>query len=210
MPSMQQADDAVRLAAEGLSASPKFREWLGVGDLARKFVATVNNIADGASPRVILAFLAPVLPFKTEKRQGKAYIDPSSYARYDEVAAVIASIDAKAAAGAYQRLHPLLSAAYGEIGKPGTTLDGRLQDAIQRLVTTPELPDMVEVHAAPVGVAWEFADPRLEGMSPASKHLLRMGARNEKLIQSKLREIGSELHLSPVAATQEEGPHHPG
>lgn len=210
MPSIQQADERVRSAAAGLSTSSKFKEWLGVGDLARKFVATVNSIADGASPRAVLAFLAPSVPFKTERHHHRTFIAPASFGRYDEVASVIDSIDAKAAARAYQALHPLLIAAYKEIGKPGTTLDGRLEEAIQRLLTTPALPNRVEVKAASKGIAWEFTDARLEGMSPASKHLLRMGPKNERLIQAKLREFAAEFHLSPVAAAGQDRTHHPG
>ena len=38
-------------------------------------------------------------------------------------------------------------------------------------------------------VAYEFADPRLQSLSSAQRQFLRMGPRNVRLIQAKLREI---------------------
>ena len=38
-------------------------------------------------------------------------------------------------------------------------------------------------------VAYEFADPRLQSLSSAQRQFLRMGSRNVRLIQAKLREV---------------------
>jgi hypothetical protein len=46
------------------------------------------------------------------------------------------------------------------------------------------------------GIGYAYADPRLEGLSPPQKQLLRMGPENVKAIQAKLREIASFLQLS--------------
>jgi hypothetical protein len=52
--------------------------------------------------------------------------------------------------------------------------------------------DVLLVHK---GALNAFADPRLEELTAAQKQLLRMGPRNVRLIQAKLREIGSALGM---------------
>ena len=43
------------------------------------------------------------------------------------------------------------------------------------------------------GATYAFADPRLEALTPAQKHLIRMGPENQRMIQTRLREIRDEL-----------------
>ena len=43
------------------------------------------------------------------------------------------------------------------------------------------------------GTTYLMVDPLLEELSPAQKHLLRMGPENLQLIQAKLREIALAL-----------------
>lgn len=199
MPPVEQADAAARKVLSGLSSAPIFAEWLRSGDLARRLVAAMNAIADGESPRTHLAFLAPSSGFKVARVNGRAVIDPTSYRRYDTIADIVASLDAKLAAKAYAELHPLLESAYGEIGRPGTTLEARLALAIDRLVSVPAPEGDVEIEAT----TRRYADPALEAKPAAAKHLMRMGPRNMKLIQGKLRDLATELALpQPLAAAK--------
>jgi hypothetical protein len=197
LPATEQADASVRGAAAGLSAIAAYARWLEAGDLVRRFVATVNAIAEGEVPRSSLPFLAPQGRFAVVTHDGHSYVDPAGYQRYDEVANVIASIDPKAAAKAYTTVHELLATAYGEIAPAGTTLDQRLGQAIEVLRSTPVPADPPQLEEA---VLWKYSDPKLESLSPASRQLLRMGPRNEKLIQDSLRGLADELHLTPTTA----------
>jgi hypothetical protein len=45
-----------------------------------------------------------------------------------------------------------------------------------------------------------FADPALEALSEVEKHLVRMGPRNERIVQAKARELREALALPAVAA----------
>ena len=45
-------------------------------------------------------------------------------------------------------------------------------------------------------VTFQFADPELEALSPAQKHLLRMGPRNMRLVQHKMREFARAAGLT--------------
>lgn len=44
-----------------------------------------------------------------------------------------------------------------------------------------------------IGNYYEYPDEEIEGLSPAQRHLLRMGPRNVQRIQEKLREIQRAL-----------------
>nr|WP_263974856.1 DUF3014 domain-containing protein [Myxococcus xanthus] len=69
--------------------------------------------------------------------------------------------------------------------------------AVQHLLKVPVQEGPVEV--VPEGALYAYAAPEFEGLSPAQKHLLRMGPQNMQLIQAKLRELKSSLGLPPVA-----------
>jgi hypothetical protein len=197
MPPVGDADDQVRRALAGVSPSPILATWLKTEDLARRFSSAVNSIADGASPRASLSFLAPTGHFEVAKKGSKTFIDPRCYSRYDFLGEVFGSIDVAAAGKAWTTLHPLLDSAYGEIGKPKTHLDERLATAIASLVATPVPSEPVEVTRP--DLMYKFADPQLEGLSAASKHLLRTGPKNMRIIQGKLKELAAEMHLPPPA-----------
>jgi hypothetical protein len=59
------------------------------------------------------------------------------------------------------------------------------------------------VEVIPKGALYAYADLRLEALSGAEKHLLRMGPENMRKVQTKLSEIASALGLrSPEQARQ--------
>ncbi|MGI5864141.1 MAG: DUF3014 domain-containing protein [Myxococcales bacterium] len=198
LPPVAQADDLIRKALAGISPLGELASWLKTEDLARRFVAAVNAVAEGDSPRSSVAFLAPEGSFATVERGGRTFVDPKSYARYDLVARVFASIDVGALKAAYGRLSPLFEAAYREIGRPGTTWEQTLGRAIGRLLETPVPSGEVELIRPKL--VFEFADPQLEKLTPAQKHLLRMGPENMRRVQSKLRAIATSLGVEPGLA----------
>ena len=148
-----------------------------------------DNLAEDVSPRKQLSFLAPAKPFNVKGER----IDPRSYARYDGIADVVASIDAQRFASVVRELKPLLDAAYHRLGYPGKSFDDLAQHALQRLVDAPVVEGPINV--VPKGALYRFSDAKLESQGPIEKHLLRMGPRNTKLIQAKAMEIASSLQL---------------
>ncbi|QSQ26194.1 DUF3014 domain-containing protein [Pyxidicoccus parkwayensis] len=195
--SLPESDGRVRALLARLSGEPEFAKWLQEKDLVRRFTAAVNNIAEGASPRMVLGFLAPAGGFEVTGSGDKTAIDPKSYARYDTVARVFGSLDAQAAGSAYRELKSLIDQAHREIAPPNQPFDRTFSQAIQHLLAVP-VPDGA-VQVQPKGALYAFASPELEGLSPAQKHLLRMGPENMRTIQAKLRELQSALGLPPVA-----------
>jgi Protein of unknown function (DUF3014) len=190
LPPLGESDAAVRELAGGLSPNPALPRWLSADRLVQRFVTAVDNVAEGTSPRPHLLFLAPEASFQTVTRNERVYVDPASYARYDTVADVVGSLDARRCVELYRRLQPLCEDAYRELGHPGR-FDEALAKAIHTLLATPVVDGEVEVR--PRVVSYTFADPRLEGLSPAQKHFLRMGPRNVRMIQGELRSLAAAL-----------------
>ena len=188
---LAESDAVVRQLARGLSPHPALPRWLSGERLVQRFVAVVDNVAEGVSPRPHLLFLAPEASFQTVTRDGRLYVDPRSYARYDAAADVLASLDPRAAVGLYRQLQPLCEESYGELGHPPGRFDDVLAKAIQTLLATPVVDGEIELR--PKVVTYAFADPRLESLSPAQKHFLRMGPRNVRLIQGELRTLAGAL-----------------
>ena len=193
LPPLDLTDALVRELLGGLSSRPELAAWLATDDLIRNFVASVDAVANGATPTAQLRRLAPARRFAVSSRGGDAVIDPRSYERYDGIAATAGALDASGLARAYAILRPRLQEAYRELGYPDGNIDVAVERAIGRLLETPLLERQVEVHRA--AVLYQFADPRIERLSGAQKQLLRMGPRNQRLIQDKLRAIAQALGI---------------
>jgi hypothetical protein len=193
LPALDASDAWLRAEAGSLSAHPSFARWLASGDLVRRFVASADNVADGGSPRAHLPFLAPREPFRTTVRGGRTVVDPRSFARYDAVAEAVASLDAARCAALYRRAKPLVEEAYRALGPGEGSFDDRLARGLRTLLATP-VPTGDEELVQP-GVYFEYADPELESLEPAQKHLLRMGPANVRRIQTKLRELAGALGI---------------
>jgi hypothetical protein len=188
---LDESDEVVRELAKGLSSNPRLAAWLMSKDLIRKFVAAVDNIALGQSPRAHIGFFKPEGDFEVIEKSGEYFINPASYERYDPVAEVFASLDTKGTVTLYKKLRPALQEAYRELGYPEANFDDTLKKAIDELLKVPVVDEDIQVKKKIV--TYTMVDPELEKLSPAQKHLLRMGPDNVKRIQSKLREMSQAL-----------------
>jgi hypothetical protein len=193
LPTLDASDAWLRAEAAGLSPHPSFPAWLASGDLVRRFVASADNVADGSSPRAHLPFLAPREPFRVTTRGDRTVVDPRSFARYDAVAEAVASLDAARCAALYRRAKPLVDEAFRALGPADASFDDRLARGVRVLLATP-VPTGDEELVRPK-VFYEYADPELESLDPAQKHLLRMGPANVRRIQAKLRELANALGI---------------
>jgi hypothetical protein len=184
---LKESDSLVEQLAQGLSSHPQWAEWLKIKDLIRKVVAATDNIAQGKSPRAHLGFLDPKKPFTVKKVEGKPYINPQNYSRYNGVAEVIHSLNAETTLKVYKHLKPLFQDAYRDLGYPTKNFQDTLIQAVVELLDVPVVEGDVPLEAG-IGI-YALADEDLEDLSDAQKHLLRMGPENTRKIQRKLREI---------------------
>lgn len=188
---LDQSDPVVREYAKAISSSLRFGQWLGSKELVRKFVAAVDNVANGQSPKPQVDFWAPDGQFKVVNKPAGTFIDESKYSRYDPVAEVFASLDARAAVRFYRGLRPLIQEAYRDLGYPDTDFSDTLVKAMAELLETPVVEGPVKVEKKIL--SYVMADESLEGLSQAQKLLLRMGPKNVRLIQGKIRELAAAL-----------------
>jgi hypothetical protein len=206
---VDEGDALLKQLAKGLSG--QLEKYLSEESLLRRLVAATAQIADGESPRTVLVFLAPKgeyavtlkkeksPPKKLTKAQQRAkakspkvwFVDPKGWARYDSVTGTLTSIDPRAAGEVYTKIRPYAEAAYAEIGRPGTTLDGKLRLAIATLVAAPVPPPETEL--VEKGALYQYADPKLEGLTAAQKHLLRFGPKNQSAVQEWLKKLEAAL-----------------
>lgn len=195
LPSLGASDELLRRLAPALSAHPRVAEWFATDALIRRFVVSVVNLAQGRSPRARLEFMAPSGDIGVRAAGERLILDPDSYRRYDGIAEAFGSMDAEGVAELYHRLRPLFDQAYRELGLPRRTFDEQLALAFGRVLAfePPEGP----VVMVDEGGIYELADPRLEQLSPAAKHLLRMGPDNARLVQAKTREIARAMGIDP-------------
>jgi hypothetical protein len=195
VPPLDESDPFVRETAAGLSAHPQLARWLGRTALVRTLTAVVVNVADGETPRPHLEFLAPKQLFRAARRPAGLIVpDPAGFAGYDVFADVIGSVDAAAAASAVRTLTPLFEVAYAELGHPEGGFRAAVDKAIEALLAVPVL--RADVELVPHAVGFRYAEPRLERLTPAQKQLLRIGPRNVRIVQAKLREVQAALATS--------------
>ncbi len=191
----EQTDPLVREVLGRLLQERAIERWLESQDLVRRFVAAVNAIADGESPRASLPFLAPEGAFAVRREGERTFVDERSYARYAPFTLTLRALDPKACAAAYARLSPLLESAHAEIGRPGTTFAAALGRAIGRLVRVSVPQGALAVESPKV--LYQFADPALESLPAAEKQLLRLGPENARALQEKLAAVAAAIGLPP-------------
>jgi hypothetical protein len=192
LPPLEATDALVREMLSALSSHPRLVAWLATDSLIRGFTVAVDTVAAGGTPARQLPVLTPPAAFAVADAGDGAVIDPGSYARYDGLADGFASLDPAGLANVYATLKPRIEEAYRE-RFVGTSFDARLERAIVVLLQTPDLPRDVAVE--PRGIGYAFADPKIEALSGAQKHLLRTGPRNVALVKAQLREIASALGI---------------
>ena len=190
---LNQSDEIVRKLAQELSAHPELAAWLVSKDLIRKFVAAVDNIANGLSPRPQIDFFSAKEGFKFIEKRGFLYMDPTSYSRYDKVADVFLSLNSEGCAVLYRRLEPLIQEAYKDLGYPEGDFRKTLTKAIVELLEVPVVEGDILIEKKII--TYKMSDPALESLSAAQKHLFRMGPENTRIIQEKLREMASALKI---------------
>lgn len=173
LPPLGELDPVVRTLLSAISTHPVLLKWLATDDLAGSIATAIARVAAGESPARDLAVLRPPSGFSTLRRDGVTGVDPMSYARYRPLAELAASLDAQRLAAAFGTLRPRLVEAYVAQGHAAETFDDAVQKALEVIRATPDVPANAALVPAVGGYA--YADPAMERLPAAQKHLLRMG-----------------------------------
>lgn len=186
LPPLDASDPTIRQHLLSLSLGPEWAALLSADDLARRFAAAVAAIRQGKSPRQQFAPLAIDGRFAARSANGRLVADPSSFARYDRITATVVALDTVAARSIWRLLHPLVEQAWDELAVSGVSLDAAVAQAIDHLLAAQAPADAELLFEEG---RYRYADTSLESLSPAQKHLLRMGPRNADGMREALRSL---------------------
>jgi hypothetical protein len=191
--SLNDSDELIRQLTKELSSDPRLDSWLQTKDIVRKFAAAVDAIAEGRSPAKQIDFFIPTQKFQVLKKGGREIINPLSYERYNQAAETFVSFNAVDCVRFYRGLKGLIQEAYRELGYPDQDFDQTLRRALIELLETPVVEGDIVVERKVK--TYVFAEAKLEGLSEAQKHFLRMGPLNVSAVQLKLREMALALGI---------------
>ncbi|MFC6441579.1 DUF3014 domain-containing protein [Bowmanella sp. JS7-9] len=160
-------------------------------DLFNRLVVQIDNIANQQLANNHRLFKAPQGQFQVYQQADRLWIDAQSYQRYDGYVALLDAMDNQQLIAMYQSLLPAMQEKYAEIGSRRVAFEDVLMDAVEHLLATPEVPTPIEVKTE--SVMYQFADERIEALSPVQKQLIRMGPENMRRVKVKLRQLRALL-----------------
>ena len=185
------SDGTVKTKLLTLSDYDAFARLLVDDALLERFVIMTNTLAEEEIASKNRILVQPEKPFRTYRQADKEWIDPASYKRYAPYVEVFESLETESLLQLYQEYKPAIEKIFAEIGSPSDSFDEKLEEAIDVLLDTPEVPFPVEVYTD--SVMYKFADSQLESLAAPQKQLLRTGPENMRRIKAKLREIKETL-----------------
>jgi hypothetical protein len=194
LPPLDAMDPFMRTLLSGLSAHPQLAAWLATDDLVGATATAIDRLAQGQTPARDLAALRPGPAFAVATRGGQTIVDPASFARYDGLASAVASVDPARLAEAFTTIEPRLAEAYARQGHTGSVRDA-VQRAAAVVVGTPDTPGEIALTKRVSG--YGYANPDLEALPPAQKHLLRMGPANVARIRQAASAFAAALAARP-------------
>lgn len=179
------SDEQVRKVVNDIS--PKVTQWLVPEEQVRKWVLTVDLLAEGKLPLRHKPLDFPMPTFAVESLSDDEFVSEGSNSqRVTVLIDTVTAIPPKTLARYYHSWLPLLDEAYGELGKKDG-FEQRLNQAIDQILATQDIPDderLVQPH-----VFYQFDDKELEKRSALDKALWRMGDENREKLQAYLKEL---------------------
>ena len=198
LPSLEESDPWLREEAADLSPDPEWPTWLETEGLVDRAVLGVVNVATGESPAPQLPFMQPSDTFGVVVDGDRTFADPENGRRYDALVRAVTSLDAQATARFYRGIGPLLGAGLRQLGFVDREFDEFARSALD-VVLEAEVPDG-PLELRQEGIVWAYVDPELEALSPATKHLLRLGPDNLRRLQSWARSFAAASGLERTPA----------
>lgn len=190
LPELASSDQIFRETMLGVSA--QLAPWLKSEHLIRSYTRVVNDFSQGLWLEKHMRFLKSEKAFSVDKTEEGLFIAEQSYQRYDQLAAAVDGIDAKKAAAAYRKFKPLLLEVFDEFGYPPEhPLEDMFLKAASQILAAPVIEQPIALVRP--SVFYKYADEKLEELSPVSKQMLRMGPKNTRIIQNKVRQLVQEL-----------------
>jgi len=195
LPPLKASDPDVRQSLVDVFGAKAVTQFLVPENIVRHIVVTVDNL-----PRKKVAIeLRPIKPTPgttaTASQGDITTIASANFERYAPFIKVVQNTDTKTLTSVYFRLYPLFQQSYEDLGYPGQYFNDRLVEVIDDMLKAPDVQGPIELTQP--RVFYEYADPKLEGLSAGQKLLLRMGPTNEAAMKAKLREFRKAIVNRP-------------
>ncbi len=160
-------------------------------DIIRRFVVFVDNMASGTVVREFSSFKPPISRFKVNEKEDVAFIDQSSFERYDVYMAIITSAEPEEMLQLYNKYKPLVKKVYDEIGYPDHDFTDTLLQAIDHVLETPVVEGRIELVSPKV--MYDFKNEEWQSLTHVQRQVLRLGSDNVKKLKPLLRRYRSLL-----------------
>jgi len=191
LPLLANSDAALLDALAHVPGAGLIGRWLDPQDVARRVVATVDNLPRTSLPTQIRALRPVDGAFAVAAGGAPLSIAPDNAARYAPYVRTLESIDTKTLVAVYVRFYPLLEQAYRELGYPAGHFNDRVVDVIDLLLATPSALEPVPL--VQPEVLYQFANPALEALPIGQRIIVRMGSANAARAKAKLTELRRAL-----------------
>jgi hypothetical protein len=193
LPALAESDAAIRDALRELFGQRL--EFFNLQDIIHRVVATVDNLPRETVP-VRLLPVKPVAGQLVTAGKGESLtLSPKNAARYRPYVQLAEAVPTRSLVEVYVQFYPLFQEQYEKLGYPDKYFNDRLVEVIDHLLATPAVQEPVRLTEP--RVAYQFADPSLEGLSAGQKILVRMGGENAAKVKAKLWKIREALASMP-------------
>lgn len=153
--------------------------------------ALLDGLGHGAILRKILPADPLPQPFSVSQEDGRIFMNPAGYKRYDRLVASIDAMDTAALASGFHLMRPFFERAYTELGMDSADLDNAIIRALDLILATPEIDAAIELRRD--SVLYQYAEPQLEELSDLQKQLLRMGPDNLRAVKRQAQRLRDRL-----------------
>jgi hypothetical protein len=190
LPVLIESDTALTRQLAGVTGTDVLSEYLVKDQVISRFVVTIDSLTS----RKVPSQFNPLKPvgdkFIVETLGDKVVLSPKNFARYDGYVASLNKVNPEMLMATYRRYYPLFQQAWEENGQQGS-FDDRLNDVIDSLLDTPDVPG--PVYLVKPEAFYLFEEPELEAMTAGQKILIRMGSVNASIVKEKLAELKAAM-----------------
>ena len=191
MPPPERSDAPILEALLQLARRDALAQVLNMQDFARRFVVTVDHLPRELIPAQLSAVKRVPGQLAVATTDGSTTLQPANFARYDAFVGLVESLDPKTMAAIYLRFYPLLQQEYRAMGFPQAHLHDRVVEAIDDMLTAPEVSGPIRLVQPKVN--YRFVDPLLEKLSAGRKIMIRIGPEHAARMKKALRALRAEL-----------------
>jgi len=191
LPPVQESDQSIGQALEGLFAGQKLSQLLFLENFIQRAVATIDNLPEKRLPRAHFPIKPPAGNFIVSGTPEAPQISSLNSERYLPYLELLESTDPELTVKIYTHFYPLFQKAYEQLGYKNAYFNDRLVFVIDHLLDTPNPADPLQLEQP--GVLFTYTDHQLENRSAGQKILLRIGQEQRIMVFKVLSAYKAKL-----------------